>query len=221
MITPGISLNGKQRSGLSSRRALIGILGSRASPHVMLLHAQSLLSLESISAAECRGPARDELIEALISTLAESFAWPEREAAVDYVCGLADLAGNQKNQIFAEATRASIKVGNPGGVTGLLRCEAVLVQAIKAFEALCENNIDYLHLSSMQRRLGDVRFDIGTMDLALQAVDDSCRTLASMRNSKSIDYARGCATRARILAHMGEGEKSISEYCDSDLTRNQ
>src|SRR6202040_3403091 len=32
MITPGISLNGKQRSGLSSRRALIGILGSRASP---------------------------------------------------------------------------------------------------------------------------------------------------------------------------------------------
>src|SRR5271165_6708484 len=32
MITPGISLNGKQRSGLSWRRALIGILGSRASP---------------------------------------------------------------------------------------------------------------------------------------------------------------------------------------------
>jgi hypothetical protein len=32
MITSGISLNGKQRSGLSSRRALIGILGSRASP---------------------------------------------------------------------------------------------------------------------------------------------------------------------------------------------
>src|SRR6266404_3774437 len=31
MITPGISLNGKQRSGLSWRRAFIGILGSRAS----------------------------------------------------------------------------------------------------------------------------------------------------------------------------------------------
>src|SRR3984893_11577726 len=32
MITPGISLNGKQRSGLSSRRALVGIPGSRALP---------------------------------------------------------------------------------------------------------------------------------------------------------------------------------------------
>jgi hypothetical protein len=32
MITPGISLSGKHRSGLSWRRAFIGILGSRASP---------------------------------------------------------------------------------------------------------------------------------------------------------------------------------------------
>ena len=36
MITPGISLNGKQRSGLSSRRALIGILGSRAKFRIYL-----------------------------------------------------------------------------------------------------------------------------------------------------------------------------------------
>jgi hypothetical protein len=35
MITPGISLNGKQRAGLSSRRALIGMLGSQ---HHRILH---------------------------------------------------------------------------------------------------------------------------------------------------------------------------------------
>src|SRR6202030_3801213 len=39
MITPGISLNGKQRAGLSSRRPLIGILGSRASPDPALYFA--------------------------------------------------------------------------------------------------------------------------------------------------------------------------------------
>jgi hypothetical protein len=39
MITPGISLNGKQRAGLSPRRALIGILGSRASPDPALYFA--------------------------------------------------------------------------------------------------------------------------------------------------------------------------------------
>ena len=39
MITPGISLNGKQRAGLSPRRALIGMLGSRASPDPALYFA--------------------------------------------------------------------------------------------------------------------------------------------------------------------------------------